>query len=627
MNNKDLAKIVKQVKSNKEKYFEKLFNEIYRTIYYLSFKFLNNETEAQDVSQDIIVYIYHHIEELKVPEGFNRWMNRIIYSKCKNHIRTLSNRREDDYERVPKVSEEQTLMENPEKVVQTKERNQFILEIINDLPMKQQEVVLLYYYQQLTAPEIADVLSCSLPSVQNRLYKAKKAIESKVKKATKDSTQQFFAIGIMPILVQVLAKEANQIIAGDVQGAMWKNFLINKNNVEKPSKIKKSRNKAYKYKANTVRLCLGVAVGILLLIAFTLVPELLARRVKENAQSEVQNQSRGLSEGNESQPEEKILIIPRAIERNTIPIKIGIDNERETNTDKTEPVSQSEEIKSNIQVQIKEESQKQQVEEEANSSLVEDQNQKFSIFDISTDKQTAIWNQGVESEFTNTAFIIDKDLEDMKYTSEVGGKTESESMYQEEEYKKDSEIVYHAAVTPIISFRKSSLLTEDIIYYYIHLENIGEVAAYNIAVQDVIPEYTEYIQLLYEQSNSYIQVEAGYKEDIDTVFWTIEQFLPQEAVTLGFQVRVKESEYQQSREIKNIAYMKVIGKNSEINGVPEEQGYLGSNEVVHIMQLGQEQRPKTGDGAKDSRQFIILGVISSILIIYIQDKKRRTAAK
>jgi len=237
MNNKDLAKIVKQVKSNKEKYFEKLFNEIYRTIYYLSFKFLNNETEAQDVSQDIIVYIYHHIEELKVPEGFNRWMNRIIYSKCKNHIRTLSNRREDDYERVPKVSEEQTLMENPEKVVQTKERNQFILEIINDLPMKQQEVVLLYYYQQLTAPEIADVLSCSLPSVQNRLYKAKKAIESKVKKATKDSTQQFFAIGIMPILVQVLAKEANQIIAGDVQGAMWKNFLINKNNVEKPSKI------------------------------------------------------------------------------------------------------------------------------------------------------------------------------------------------------------------------------------------------------------------------------------------------------------------------------------------------------------------------------------------------------
>jgi DNA-directed RNA polymerase specialized sigma subunit, sigma24 homolog len=87
MNNQDLAKIVKQVQKNKEKYFEKLFSEIYRTIYYLSFKFLNNETETQDAAQDTLLYIYNHIEELKLPEGFNNWMNRITYNTCKNRLK------------------------------------------------------------------------------------------------------------------------------------------------------------------------------------------------------------------------------------------------------------------------------------------------------------------------------------------------------------------------------------------------------------------------------------------------------------------------------------------------------------------------------------------------------------
>jgi RNA polymerase sigma factor, sigma-70 family len=596
MNNQDLAKIVKQVKTNKEKYFEILFNEIYRTVYYLSFKFLNNETEAQDASQDIIVYIYHHIEELKVPEGFNRWMNQIIYSKCKNHVRTVSNRREENYEEIFKRNEEQTSLETPEKIVQTKEKNQFVLELINNLPMKQQEVVLLYYYQQLTTPEIADVLSCSLPSIQNRLHKAKRAIKNKVEKTTAYSVQQLFGIGFMPVLGKILAKEVYQIGVTDMQGKMWKSFHINKSNTDFPLNPKKQKVNAYEYKTDALLLCLGLVAGMLLLTVFI--------SATKEWQSGVQSQIQKLSVRNELQPEE---VIYHGIEVNTIHNKMSNNKEMETLVI-TEAKSWFEETMSSIQVQTEE----------------ENQNQKFSIFDISTDNQIAVWQQSVEEKFVNTAFIIDKDLEDLKYTSEVSERIEGESMYQEEEYKKDSEIVYHTAITPTVSFRKSSSVTEEIITYYMHLENIGEVVAYNIVVKDVIPEYTEYIQILYEQSDFHIQIEAEYKENMDTIFWVIEELGPTEAVTLAFQVKVEGGACQNNHEIRNIAYMKVsMGSSEADNRLIEEQDYIKSNEIIYIMRQKEVNIPRTNDITRHGEIYILFLILSFILIIIIQKRISR----
>ena len=576
MNNQDLAKIVKQVQSNKEKHFEKLFSEIYRTIYYLSLKFLNNETEAQDVSQDIILYIYNHIEELKVPGSFNRWMNRIIYSECKNRVKKLFRRKEDDYEEHC-TSGELPLKDNPEEFVQTKEKEEFILDIINSLPKKQREVVLLYYYQQLTTPEIAYVLSCSLPSIQNRLYNAKKAIRNRVEESKTYTTEQLFGIGGIPILAKFLNKEAKQIVPGNIKELLWLNIISNK--------------KVSKYKPNGYWFCI-VCIFIILL-----------SRVLVGV----------LKTFNETTQQEKNIL---EIGINTIHNKESNHKREEEQITEiliTEKLS-TKKRQSNSQVQTKEET-TQQVEEQ---TLKKEQQQwSWRLSDQSIDKQIAIWDGEVEKEYTNIAILEDEDLEELKYSHSAKGKAENEALYEEEAYKKKSEIIYHTAIMPVVSLEKSSLLEQDKITYYLHLKNIGEVAAYNLIVKDTVPEYTEFIQMIQAQSDVHLEIITQYQQQIETIFWTIEQLNPTQSVTLAFQVKILEEEWYNNREIRNIAYLKVGGKEDNA------EDYLRSNEIIYIMEWKQEKLPQTDDNMGVKRMYILLTLSSFILISCIVTRKNK----
>ena len=615
MNNQDLAKIVKQVQINKEKYFEKLFNESYRTIYYLSLKFLNNEVEAQDVAQEIILYIYNHIEELKLPEGFNNWMNRITYNTCKNRMKQLSRRKEDDYE---EVKGEQLSEDNPENVAQTKEKNKFVLDIINELPMKQKEVVLLYYYQQLTTPEIAEVLSCSLSSVQNRLYKAKKSIQNKMQNSKTYTTQQLFSIGVTPVLYKILSNEANHIVMRKIKRQIRVEIVGNKNKIENGSRSKINKHKASEKKTNTVTLCLW-SIAVVLLLATTALTLKSLDRIEKRGTSTVGtiNKLQNKSEENQLQP-----MISDALTENTIPNLDGNENVETLIIEKI--TERSQETESNIQVQTEEEiSTKQQVEAPVNSTEMESEisKQNWYLFDTSPNVQVNIWNGDIEKEFTNVAFIKDKDLEELKYAYDTLDNEENSSVYDEERYKKDSEIVYHKVASPLISLVKSSTLEQDEITYYIRIENIGEVTAYNVIIKDMIPQYTEFIKMIDCQSDAKVQMESRYQEEIETIFWTIDQLGLGETLTIGFQVKIKESEYQNDREIKNIAHMKVSGKDSDANDLLEEQNYIASNEIIHIMQQQENSIPKTGDNTSEIGMLLIVIQTTFFLIVFLLKRK------
>jgi RNA polymerase sigma factor, sigma-70 family len=609
MNNQDLAKIVRQVQKDKGKYFEKLFSEIYRTIYYLSFKVLNSEIEAQDVSQEIILCIYNHIEELKVPEGFNNWMNRIIYSRCANRLKQLSNRREEDYKEVGSNENERISDDTPERMIQTKEKNQFVLDIIGELPVKQREVILLYYYQQLSTPEIAGVLSCSIPSVQNRLHKAKKSIRNRIEKSKKYTTQQLFGVGGIPLLLRLLTNEANMIANEEIKAQLWTRFRAN-GYEEQP----KRRNN----KTNKVLICLMATVGILLFPTILFIQSAF----KESTEKEVLEVQKEL----QLQPE---VITVDVVEIKRIPMKNGNDikkNEKQaevvaTESITTEMVQSTQETISNIQVPTEEKITNQLVE--VPIQLREALNEGWYIVDISVASPLTIWEGEVGKQITNTAIVMDKDLEELEYVDDIGDRNSGESVYEEELYKKNSVTTYHATTAPVISFKKTSVIEQDVITYYLQLENIGEVTTYNIIVKDKIPEFTKLLQVQKEVTDNKTNVSNIYKEEQEIIFWEINQLAVSETVTLVFQVRVKEEGYKDNQKIRNIAYMKVTGKESDVKSLlGEEQDYVGSNEIIYMLQQQKTTNPKTGDMIKDSRILVRTAVFAVVLIICMLNQIR-----
>ena len=217
MKNSELAQVVQCVMENKEENFELLSSVICEIIYYLSFKILGNNQDAEDATQETLLYIYNHLEEIKFPEAFNQWMNRVVIGSC-HRISQKPNRVR---EKLNVENLEKYMIDDikiiPDKNVIVKEKNQIILKVIETLPEKQKEVILLYYYQNMTAIEISKTLGCGLPAIKNRLFTARKTIKIKLEEIQGRGKEKLFTVGaIFPVLGALLKEDAKEVYTSEI---------------------------------------------------------------------------------------------------------------------------------------------------------------------------------------------------------------------------------------------------------------------------------------------------------------------------------------------------------------------------------------------------------------------------
>lgn len=220
--NKELVEIVLEVRENKVKNFERLYKEIWKTVYYMALKIMKNSEEAEDVSQEIIIYIYDHIEDVRSAEAFNQWMNRVIMGTCYRFLN--KNMKEKDHMSLEEKEydvEDDDKANLPETFLELKETRQFIINIIDNLPQKQREVILLYYYEQLTAPEIAKVLDCSLTAVRDRLFNGKKNIRNRIEKQQKKKGETIYSLGGLTFLTSLLQRDVSEMNAEVQKASIW----------------------------------------------------------------------------------------------------------------------------------------------------------------------------------------------------------------------------------------------------------------------------------------------------------------------------------------------------------------------------------------------------------------------
>lgn len=65
--------------------FAKLYEGIYKRLYYYALANLNNQDDAKDIISDTVLDAFKGIKNLKSSKAFDRWMFKILISKIKKH--------------------------------------------------------------------------------------------------------------------------------------------------------------------------------------------------------------------------------------------------------------------------------------------------------------------------------------------------------------------------------------------------------------------------------------------------------------------------------------------------------------------------------------------------------------
>ena len=177
MDPKELQLIQKSIQGN-SRAMTKLLKKHYKQLYLLAYRYTKNETDALDVVQKASFRAYHKISSLHQDEYFLTWLNRIVINESN---RLLAKKQK---EQIQQISEDQLneLSDQIGIIDQRIETNE-LLSYIQQLDEKDKEVLLLFYYNDLSIKEISNYLNKSENTVKTRLVRGRSALKTTLKTA------------------------------------------------------------------------------------------------------------------------------------------------------------------------------------------------------------------------------------------------------------------------------------------------------------------------------------------------------------------------------------------------------------------------------------------------------------
>lgn len=205
----DIKELARQAANGDKKAFESLYEQTKSGVWFTCMGLLRNEENAKDIMQDTYLTLFEKLPALTNFDGIQGWLNKVAANKCRDYLRSSSNR--------PTAEESEEIIENisddalfPEEYVMDKAKRAIIMDIIeNKLSEVQSRTIILYYFDELTVAEIAELTDCHEKTVQYRLKTARLKIKEEVMRYEEENKDKLYAVLPIPLLTLLLRAEAD----------------------------------------------------------------------------------------------------------------------------------------------------------------------------------------------------------------------------------------------------------------------------------------------------------------------------------------------------------------------------------------------------------------------------------
>ena len=152
-----------------EALYEKYANDVLRVSYF----YLGDRQQAEDVTQDVFVRLLQSAPELV--EGKEKaWLLKVALNRCRDLWRAAW------VKRVVLGSPAMELTPAPDRMDERLERQE-LMEAIRRLPTDFRDVILLHYYQGYGISEIAQIMKVPEGTISSRLSRGRKKLEEILK--------------------------------------------------------------------------------------------------------------------------------------------------------------------------------------------------------------------------------------------------------------------------------------------------------------------------------------------------------------------------------------------------------------------------------------------------------------
>lgn len=133
----------------------------------ICFLYLKNYSDVEDVFQEVFLKFMLHIDEFDNEQHEKAWLCRVAYIQCKDLLKSSWRKK--------------VVSINDIEIQYETEQQSEMISVIMKLPPNYRQVLYLHYYEQMTIPEISEILKQNENTVYTHLRRAKSKLRNILK--------------------------------------------------------------------------------------------------------------------------------------------------------------------------------------------------------------------------------------------------------------------------------------------------------------------------------------------------------------------------------------------------------------------------------------------------------------
>ncbi len=172
--------IVKRVKAGEKEAFGILIDRYEKKLRRYIDKFLKRKEDKVDIVQDVFIKAYTMIQGFDTDQKFSPWIYRIAHNEALNFIKKKRSLSFSIFspEYIINYFKDST---NLEKDFDKKKIKIEIEKVLDDIEYHHREILLLFFYEELSYKEISEILKIPISSVGVKIQRAKIVVEKILK--------------------------------------------------------------------------------------------------------------------------------------------------------------------------------------------------------------------------------------------------------------------------------------------------------------------------------------------------------------------------------------------------------------------------------------------------------------
>jgi RNA polymerase sigma factor (sigma-70 family) len=159
--------LIDRILAGEQQLYAELVNRYKSYAYTIALKILENKPEAEEAAQDAFIKAYHHLKSFNRESKFSTWLYRIAFNTAVSYKR----KRKGTFQSIENVIVEYG--QEGEGMLERSDKKKFINQAMSKLNEADRLALNLYYLQEFSLEEIAEITSMQANTVKVRVHRAR----------------------------------------------------------------------------------------------------------------------------------------------------------------------------------------------------------------------------------------------------------------------------------------------------------------------------------------------------------------------------------------------------------------------------------------------------------------------